>query len=71
MITSARTMTDMELLALPLDSLTALCSREPEIGMGIYGAIADILGDRYRKTLERLTTSAERVLRESDFFANV
>ena len=71
LITSASAMTEMKLLALPLDSLTALCSREPEIGMGIYAAIADAFGHRYRKTLGRLTTSAERVLRKADFFATV
>ncbi len=71
LITSAEAMTDMTLLALPRGQLLSLCRRDPAIGMGIYAAIADVLGDRYRKTLAHLTSSAEQVLRQADFFTNV
>ena len=72
LITSAEAITDMDLLALaPRAPLLALCRRDPAIGMGIYAAIAEVFGERYKKTLAHLTTAAEQVLRQSDFFANV
>ena len=71
LITSATAMTDMKMLAIPRSSLFGLCAEDPEIGMRIYAAIGEVLGNRYRKTLERLTASAEEVLREVEFFANV
>lgn len=71
LITSVEAMTDMDLLAIPSLRLRKLCLDEPEIGMRLYAAIAEVLGQRYSRTLARLTASAERVLKEADFFANV
>lgn len=71
LITSAEAMTDMTLMALPRGPLLSLCRRDPAIGMGIYAAIADVFGARYRKTLAHLTSSSEHVLRQVDFFTNV
>ncbi len=71
MITSARAMTDMEVLAIPRSRLLALFSQEPEIGMHIYAAVAEVLGNRYRRTLAHLTHSAEQVLKEADFFVGL
>lgn len=71
LITSVRAMTPTRMLALPRASLLALCAEDPETGMRIYASVADILAQRYRKTLSQLTTSAERALRESEFWANV
>lgn len=71
LITSVRAMTDTQMLAVPRASLLTLCAERPEIGMRVYASVADILAQRYRKTLSQLTTGAERALKESEFWANV
>ncbi len=71
MITSARAMTDMELLVIQRSQLLDLFTREPAIGMHIYAAVAEVLGNRYRRTLAHLTHSAEQVLKEADFFVGL
>jgi CRP-like cAMP-binding protein len=72
LITSATALTDMELLLIPRTALTGLCAAEPEIGMRVYSAIAEVFADRYRKTLGHLSVSfQERVLQGADFLANV
>lgn len=71
MITSARAMTDMELLVIQRSQLLDLFAREPAIGMHIYAAVAEVLGSRYRRTLAHLTHSAEQVLKEADFFVGL
>ena len=71
LITSATAMTDMKLLAVPSYRLLTLCSEETDIGMRIYATIADVLATRYSRTLAHLTESAERALKDADFFANV
>jgi RimJ/RimL family protein N-acetyltransferase len=71
LITSAIAMTDVKLLAIPSNEMLSLCSEDTAIGMRIYATIADVLGTRYSRTLAHLTHSAERVLKDADFFANV
>jgi hypothetical protein len=71
LITSIRAMTDMSLMTIPRDQLLELCRENPDVGMKIYAAVAQILGDRYSRTLARLTTTAEKALRDTGFFANV
>ena len=71
LITSVMAMTDMKLLTIPRTRLLALCSDDTGLGMRIYRNIADLLGDRYQKTLSHLTVSTERVLKKSDYFVNV
>ena len=71
LITSVRAMTDMELLAIPCSRLRALCSENSEIGMHIYKEIADVLANRYKRTLRHLATGAEGVLPAADIWANV
>lgn len=70
-ITSAEALTDMEVVAIPTSVLRALFKRRPEIGMRMYEVMAEVLAERYRKTLARMTRGAEKALREADFFANV
>ena len=45
------------------------------IGLAVYRRVAQILGNRYRATLTRLTSVLDEtlrdVLRETDIFANV
>ena len=71
LITSIKTMTDMVLMAIPRIELLELFRNEPEIGMQVYAGVAEVLGSRYARTLSRLTTNAEKALKEADFFANV
>ena len=71
LITSAKALTDMELLAIPRSGMLALCSESPEIGMRMYANIADVFVNRYKKTLGRLTAIEERTLKDADFLANV
>jgi CRP-like cAMP-binding protein len=71
LITSVEAMTDMQLIAIPRSRLLALFAEEPEIGMKIYEAVAEVLGNRYKSTLTHLTSSAEMALKDMGFFANV
>jgi CRP/FNR family cyclic AMP-dependent transcriptional regulator len=71
LITSARAMTDVEALVLPRLHLLNLCAERPEIGMRLFSAVAEILGDRYRSTLQRLTQQMDRIFQESELWANV
>lgn len=68
LITSARAMSDVEVLVLPRFHLLNLCSERPDIGMRLFYAIADILGSRYRSTLQRLTQQMDRVFQESELW---
>ena len=60
LITSVVAMTDMRLLAIPTDQLLSLCSEDTDIGMRIFATIADLLGNRYAKTLSHFTDRAEK-----------
>ena len=71
LITSIEALTDMDLLAISKTNLQRLCERRPDIGMHVYREVATVLGERYKRTLGMLTETAERTLREADFFANV
>ncbi len=70
-ITDARAMGAMDVIEIPVEALRALCAQHPEMGMKLYAAIAGILADRYRTTLDRLTGSMQETLRRVDFWANV
>ncbi len=70
-ITSARAMTPMKVLAIPSGQLLELCSRAPDIGMGMYAAIAEAIANRYKKSLRHLTAGAEMVLKNADMWANL
>ena len=71
LITSARAMTPMKVLAIPSAQLREMCRREPEVGVGMYVAIAEAIANRYKKTLKHLTVSAEMVLKNTDMWANL
>ncbi len=71
LITSVNAMTDMEAIEIPRSALLRLFAQDTEIGMRIYEAIAETLGNRYDRTLAHLTSSAERALKRADFWANV
>ena len=71
LITNARTMGELRAVAMPSQAFRQLCNDAPEIGMCVYQAIAETLGDRYRTTLGRLAGTMTEALRQSDAFANV
>ncbi len=71
LITSARAMTPMKVLALPCGQLLELCRRETDIGMAMYEAIAEAIASRYKKTLSHLTTSTEMVLKNAELWVNL
>lgn len=71
LITSAKALTDMELLTISRSGLFSLCAQGPEIGMRIYANVAEVFVDRYRKTLARLALMEEQTLKDADFLANV
>ena len=71
LVTSVVAMTDMDVLAIPCNSLMELCSVKPQIGMKLYAAIAGILAGRYRNTLRHVTVGSVKALKEADIWANV
>ena len=71
LITSVEAMADMELLVIRRSALLALFDDDSDIGMRMYASIAEVLADRYGRTLAHLTANAEAALREADFFDNV
>ena len=71
LITSVKAMTDMQLLAIPRTRLLAMFAQNPEIGMHIYEAIADVLSLRYWRTLVHVTENAEGAVNASEIWANV
>ena len=71
LITSVMATTEMKLLTIPRSRLLALCSDDTGLGMRIFRNIAELLGDRYQKTLSHLTATTERVLKKADYFVNV
>jgi CRP-like cAMP-binding protein len=71
LLTNAYTMTDLRGMEIPHDKLRELLLQQPEIGMKVYRAVADILGGRYQNTLTRLVGTMEHALRQADVFANV
>lgn len=71
LITSAKALTDMELLAIPRPGLLALCSQNPEIGLRIYANTANVFANRYIQTLAHLTFIVERATKDADFLANI
>ena len=70
LITSARALTDMEVLQLDKSQLVGLCSQNPELGLRVYMNLAELLAGRYGDTLRHLTHSIERELRDNDMAAN-
>jgi CRP-like cAMP-binding protein len=70
LVTTAKAMTEMELIAIPCAQLRELCTRDTDLGMRIYMAIAAAFEERYRKTLVELSASAQKALREAGFFTN-
>lgn len=71
LITSARALTETQLLELPRTPLVDLCFSRPEIGLRVFSAVANVFANRYSKTLNHLGVSAQRELQGADFLANI
>ena len=70
LITTAYTLTDLRGMEMPRGTFQELIRQHPEIGMKVYQAIADILGERYQNTLTRLVGTVEQAFHLADVFAN-
>jgi len=62
LITAVKAQTDMEVLAIPCQSLLELCAKAPELGVRVFRAAAQIFASRYSSTLAHLGIMAEREL---------
>ena len=71
LITSAQAMTPMEVWAVDRGRLLQHCRASPQTGAAIYAEAARILGERYRRTLWRLTRSSAQAMRDADLWVNV
>ena len=71
LLTTALAFSDLRALVLPRERLLTLCAERPDIGMQIFLAVAEILGNRYRSTLHRLTESMDKVVEQTELWANV
>ena len=66
LITTARALTDMDVLQMDKSQLVDLCSRNTELGLRVYMNLAGLLAGRYGDTLRHLTHSIERELRDTN-----
>ena len=64
LITGGRALSDVDALALPTDKLLDLCENDPEIGLRLYRAAAQVFANRFSITLAHLGASAGKGLRE-------
>ena len=64
LVTSIDVVTELELLVIPRAALLELFSENPELGMCIYSAVAEVIGSRYRNTVLNLATRTERLRSE-------
>ncbi len=71
LITNMTAMTDSDLVAFPRSDLLALWERNPAIGMHMATAMAGILANRYRTTLQHVSAGARQALEAAEFWANV
>lgn len=71
LLTNAYAMSHLTVMAISVPTLIEVFQTCPEIGMHVYRAVADILGNRYGRTLSRLSETAEDSSRHAEVFANV
>jgi CRP-like cAMP-binding protein len=62
LVTSARALTEIQVLSVPCRELLTVCSRDPNLAWLIYGNISQVFTDRYDRTLSHLTLSEEVAL---------
>lgn len=71
LLTSGKTLTEVELISIPRSALVDLLTREPDIGMRVYANIGHVFLNRYGKTLEHLMAAGQRQMEDAEFLANV
>jgi CRP-like cAMP-binding protein len=62
LVTNCRARTDMEVVAIPIDALTAYCHENAEVGMGFYRGVMDQFAGQYGRTLAMLAANVEQEL---------
>ena len=62
LVTNCRARTDMEVVAIPIDALTAYCHANAEVGMGFYRGVMDQFAGQYGRTLAMLAANVEQEL---------
>jgi CRP-like cAMP-binding protein len=62
LVTNCRARTDMEVIAIPIDALTAYCHENAEEGMGFYRGVMDQFAGQYGRTLAMLAANVEQEL---------
>lgn len=71
LITSAQAIDDGRVLVIPRSRLFELCNEHPDIGFQLFRAVAEILADRYKRTLDRFSETVDKALERSEIWANV
>ena len=71
LVTTAHAMTEVRAIRFACDDFAHLCLVRPDIGMQVYGAIAEVLVNRYAVTADRLTVTLAKTLERSEFWVNV
>ena len=64
LVTNCRARTDMEVIAIPIDALTAFCQENTEVGMGFYRGVMNQFAGQYGRTLAMLAANVEHELAE-------
>ncbi len=62
LVTNCRARTDMEVVAIPIDALTAFCQENTEAGMSFYRGVMDQFAGQYGRTLAMLAANVEQEL---------
>lgn len=62
LVTNCKARTDMEVVAIPIDALTAYCHENAEVGMGFYRGVMDQFAGQYGRTLAMLAANVEQEL---------
>lgn len=62
LVTNCTARTDMDVIGIPIDALTAHCHRNPEVGMNFYRGVMDQFAGQYGRTLAMLAANVEQEL---------
>jgi hypothetical protein len=71
LVTSAIALTAVRALTISRSNLLDLCAIHPDMGMQLFQAIAEVLATRYQSMLNRLGQSMDRIMEQTDMWANV
>lgn len=71
LVTTAQAMSEVKAIRFSCDDFYHLCLVRPDIGMQVYGAIAEVLVNRYAVTADRLTGTLAKTLERQEFWVNI